>query len=148
MTTPTGNCPAPKARCEIQSALTSRAAPMHIAGTRFGPGERVRRRASCGAVSATKPTGPEAAVAAAVSRTADSISTQPYALHPDPEGVRHVVAHLHHPEPTRGLARTSGTRRAHSASRGQTWSQSRPSREPVIQTIARAASTMSDLVSR
>ncbi|CAM5392930.1 hypothetical protein SVIOM342S_10572 [Streptomyces violaceorubidus] len=48
---------------------------MHRDGSRFGPGERVSRRASCGAVSATKLTGPAAAVAEAVSSTAATISS-------------------------------------------------------------------------
>ncbi len=120
---------------------------MHMAATRLGPGERVRRRASCGAVSATKLTGPAAAVADAVSSTADSISTSRSRSTRTPRALE-TSSPISVMRSARELARTTGTRTAHSASSGHTWAQSRPSSDPVIQTTARAASTMSDLVSR
>lgn len=98
-------------------------------------------------MSATKLTGPAAAVAAAVSRTAATISSALVRSTRTPRACEtsSPISIIRSP---RALQRTSGTSTAHSHSSGQTCSQSRPLSEPVIQTTAWAASVMVDLVSR
>ena len=117
---------------------TSSAAPRAAAGSQVRAGRTGEPAGQCGATSATKETGPAAAARDSAQRRGDQASTS--RAHRHPEGGGRVVAQLHHAS---GAGRPP--RHRHSSARphgqqGPACAQPRPSRLPVSQSTARAAS--------
>ncbi len=138
VTTPTGSWADSWMRWDAKSAVTTRNAPVQVAARRLGPGARVRRRASWGAMRATNGIGPAAAVATAQAAGASTRITNRvrWTGTPSPPATSSPISRIFS---RLAASATSGSTTSRPRAAGRTSCQPRPLRLPLSHTMACAA---------